>query len=196
MQVRAIMEASLNLKRRGIKARPEIMIPLTSTVNELKMQVYFAEEEIREVFTAYGDSVEYKVGTMIEIPRAAIISDQLAEYVQFFSYGTNDLTQMTFGYSRDDAGKFLPVYFEEGILKENPFEVLDQEGVGHLVAMSAEKGREANKNLTLGICGEHGGEPKSVAFCNRIGLDYVSCSPYRVPIAMVAAAKASITENR
>jgi pyruvate,orthophosphate dikinase len=194
MQVRAIMEAALNLKNRGIKAIPEIMIPLTSSVNELKMQIRIAEEEIQAVFAAYGDEVDYKIGTMIEIPRAAIIADQLAEHVQFFSFGTNDLTQMTFGFSRDDAGKFLPIYLDQGILKESPFEVLDQEGVGHLVAMGLEKGRKTNHKLVVGICGEHGGEPKSVAFCHNIGMDYVSCSPYRVPIARVAAAKAGISE--
>ncbi len=192
MQARAIIEAALNLKARGINARPEIMIPLTGTLKELQLQENIVRATIKTVFEERGETIEHMVGTMIEIPRAALIADEMAKSAEFFSFGTNDLTQMTFGYSRDDAGKFLPIYIEKGILKVDPFEVLDQEGVGQLVEMACKKGRSTRPNLKLGICGEHGGEPSSVEFCHRTGLDYVSCSPYRVPIARLAAALAAL----
>ncbi len=192
MQARAIIEAAVNLKQKGIDARPEIMVPLIGTVKELKMQADIIHETAKKVFEEKGTECEYLVGTMIEIPRAALTADQVAEVAEFFSFGTNDLTQMTFGYSRDDAGKFLPVYLEKGILKNDPFQILDQEGVGQLVKMGVDRGRSVKPNLKIGICGEHGGEPSSVMFCDSVGMDYVSCSPYRVPIARVAAAQANI----
>ncbi|NOX45817.1 MAG: pyruvate, phosphate dikinase [Chlorobi bacterium] len=194
MQTRAIIEAALNLKERGVVAKPEIMIPLTGTYAEMKMQEDLVRNTIATVFKERDNSIEFLVGTMIEIPRAALIADKIAESAEFFSFGTNDLTQMTFGYSRDDAGKFLPIYIEKGILKYDPFEVLDQEGVGQLVEMACKKGKQTRPNIKLGICGEHGGEPSSVEFCHRTGLDYVSCSPYRVPIARLAAAQAAIRD--
>lgn len=192
MQARAIIEAAVNLKVKGVDARPEIMIPLVGTLKELKMQTEIVHATAKKVFAEKGATIDYLVGTMIEVPRAALTADQIAENAQFFSFGTNDLTQMTFGYSRDDAGKFLPIYIEKGILKNDPFQILDQEGVGQLVRMGVEKGRSVKPNLKVGICGEHGGEPSSVKFCDSVGMDYVSCSPYRVPIARVAAAQANI----
>lgn len=192
MQARAIIEAAVNLRQKGVDARPEIMVPLIGTVKELKLQADIINATAKKVFEEKGTEVDYLVGTMIEIPRAAVTADQIAEVAEFFSFGTNDLTQMTFGYSRDDAGKFLPVYIEKGILKNDPFQVLDQEGVGQLVKMGVEKGRSVKENLKVGICGEHGGEPSSVMFCDSVGMDYVSCSPYRVPIARVAAALATL----
>jgi pyruvate,orthophosphate dikinase len=195
MQARAIIEAALNLKARGIKAVPEIMVPLIGTLKEFEEQEKIIRATADKVFEEMNDTIDYLVGTMIEIPRAALTADKIAQKAEFFSFGTNDLTQMAFGYSRDDAGKFLPVYLEKGILTVDPFEVLDQEGVGQLVVMGTEKGRSVNPKLKVGICGEHGGEPKSVEFCHHTGLDYVSCSPYRVPIARVAAAQAVIRGN-
>ncbi len=192
MQARAIIEAACNLKQRGLDPRPEIMVPLVGTIKELKQQAEIIRRVAAQVFEEKGVKVEYKVGTMIEIPRAAITADQIAEVAEFFSFGTNDLTQMTFGYSRDDAGKFLPEYIKKGILKTDPFAVLDQEGVGRLVEMGVKLGRKTNPNLKVGICGEHGGEPSSVIFCDSVGMNYVSCSPFRVPIARVAAAQAAI----
>jgi len=192
MQARAIIEAAVNLKQKGVDARPEIMVPLIGTVKELKLQADIIHETAQKVFEEKGAKVDYLVGTMIEVPRAAVTADKVAEVAEFFSFGTNDLTQMTFGYSRDDAGKFLPVYIEKGILKNDPFQILDQEGVGQLVQMGVDKGRSVKSDLKVGICGEHGGEPSSVMFCNSVGMDYVSCSPYRVPIARVAAAQANI----
>jgi pyruvate,orthophosphate dikinase len=192
MQTRAIIEAALNLKKKGITAKPEIMIPLTGTLTEMQMQEKIVRDTIAAVFKERNDSIDHLVGTMIEIPRAALVADKIAESAEFFSFGTNDLTQMTFGYSRDDAGKFLPVYLQKGILKNDPFQVLDQEGVGQLVEMACKRGRQTRPKLKLGICGEHGGEPSSVEFCHRTGLDYVSCSPYRVPIARLAAAQANV----
>ena len=168
------------------------MIPLIGTVKEFKMQEELVRKVAEEVFAEKGDKIDYLVGTMIEIPRAALVADKIAEVAEFFSFGTNDLTQMGFGYSRDDAGKFLPIYIQKGILKADPFQVLDQEGIGQLVEMGTTKGRAGNPKLKVGICGEHGGDPASVKFCDRVGLDYVSCSPYRVPIARLAAAQASI----
>ncbi len=196
MQSRAIIEAALDLKARKIDAHPEIMIPLTGTLAEMKMQEQIVRATIEKVFEERGQSIDYMVGTMIEVPRAALTADEIAKSAEFFSFGTNDLTQMTFGYSRDDAGKFLPIYIEKGILKNDPFQVLDQEGVGQLVEMAVKKGRKTRKKIKLGICGEHGGEPSSIEFCHRAGLNYVSCSPYRVPIARLAAAQANIMNKR
>ncbi len=195
MQTRAIIEAALNLKQKGVNAHPEIMIPLTGTYEEMKMQEDIVRDTIKKIFAERNDKIDHLVGTMIEIPRAALTADKIAESAEFFSFGTNDLTQMTFGYSRDDAGKFLPIYIEKGILKNDPFEVLDQVGVGQLVEMACKKGRQTRPGIKLGICGEHGGEPSSIEFCHRTGLDYVSCSPYRVPIARLAAAQATIRET-
>ncbi len=192
MQARAIIEASVNLTQRGIDARPEIMVPLIGTVKELKMQTDIIHATADKVFTEKGLKCNYLVGTMIEIPRAALTADKVAEVADFFSFGTNDLTQMAFGYSRDDAGKFLPVYVEKGILKNDPFQVLDQEGVGQIIEMGVTKGRSTKSDLKIGICGEHGGEPSSVMFCDSMGMDYVSCSPYRVPIARIATAQANL----
>ncbi|WP_242132042.1 pyruvate, phosphate dikinase [Aestuariivivens marinum] len=192
MQTRAIIEAALNLKERGIICKPEIMIPLIGTVKEFEAQEQVIRGTADTVFEERNDTVEYLVGTMIEVPRAALMADLIAEKADFFSFGTNDLTQMTFGYSRDDVGKFLPIYIEKGILKVDPFEVLDQEGVGQLVKLGTERGRNAKPNLKVGICGEHGGEPSSVEFCYNTGMDYVSCSPYRVPIARLVSAQAAI----
>ncbi len=193
MQTRAIIEAALNLKEKGIAVIPEIMVPLVGTVKEFVAQEQVIRSTAQKVFKERKDTVEYLVGTMIEIPRAALMADRIAEHADFFSFGTNDLTQMTYGYSRDDAGSFLEIYLKEGILTSDPFEVLDQEGVGQLVRMGTERGRNVKSDLKVGICGEHGGEPSSVEFCNRIGLNYVSCSPFRVPIARVAAAQAAIS---
>ncbi|MGM0573804.1 MAG: putative PEP-binding protein, partial [Bacteroidota bacterium] len=195
MQTRAIIEAALNLKKKGIKAIPEIMIPLTGTHQEMILQEKIVRDTIKTVFEEYGDSIDHLVGTMIEIPRATLIADRIAENAEFFSFGTNDLTQMTFGYSRDDAGRFLPIYLEKGLLANDPFQVLDQEGVGQLVEMGVERGRKGRPDLKIGICGEHGGEPSSVEFCHRVGMDYVSCSPFRVPIARLAAAQAVVREK-
>jgi pyruvate,orthophosphate dikinase len=170
-------------------------VPLIGTEAEYIAQEDIIRATVEKVFEERNDRIEYLVGTMIEIPRAALTADLIARRAEFFSFGTNDLTQMAFGYSRDDAGKFLPIYIEKGILKVDPFEVLDQEGVGQLVTMGIEKGRQTKPSLKIGICGEHGGEPTSVEFCYRSGMDYVSCSPFRVPIARLAAAQASIREN-
>ncbi len=194
MQARAIIEAALNVKNRGISVHPEIMIPLVGTLKEIQNQADVINTTAAKVFEERGESVPYKVGTMIEVPRAALTADQIATVADFFSFGTNDLTQMTFGYSRDDAPKFLKFYKEHGIIKTDPFEVLDQEGVGQLVRMGVEKGRATKPELKVGICGEHGGEPSSVKFCAKLGMNYVSCSPYRVPIARVAAAQAALEE--
>jgi pyruvate,orthophosphate dikinase len=192
MQARAIIEAAVNLTKKGVDARPEIMVPLIGTVKEYKMQADIIHATAAKVFAEKGAKCDYLVGTMIEIPRAALTADLIAKEAEFFSFGTNDLTQMTFGYSRDDAGKFLPVYIEKGILKNDPFQILDQEGVGQVIKIGVEKGRSVKPNLKVGICGEHGGEPSSVMFCDSVGMDYVSCSPYRVPIARVAAAQANL----
>ncbi len=194
MQARAIIEAALNVKNRGISVHPEIMIPLVGTLKEIQNQADVINTTAAKVFEERGESVPYKVGTMIEVPRAALTADQIATVADFFSFGTNDLTQMTFGYSCDDAPKFLKFYKEHGIIKTDPFEVLDQEGVGQLVRMGVEKGRATKPELKVGICGEHGGEPSSVKFCAKLGMNYVSCSPYRVPIARVAAAQAALEE--
>lgn len=192
MQARAIIEAALNLKSKGIDARPEIMVPLVGTIKEFEIQAEIIHKTAQKVFEERNDSIHYQVGTMIEIPRAALTAELIAREADFFSFGTNDLTQMTFGYSRDDAGSFLPIYINKGILKNDPFQVLDQDGVGLLVKMGTEKGRSAKPDLKVGICGEHGGEPSSVEFCHNVGMNYVSCSPFRVPIARLAAAQAAI----
>ena len=192
MQARAILEAALACKARGIEVHPEIMVPLVGTLKELQNQADVINTTAAKVFEEKGDSIQYKVGTMIEVPRAALTANEIAQVADFFSFGTNDLTQMTFGYSRDDAPKFLKFYKEHGIIKTDPFEVLDQAGVGQLVRMGVEKGRATNPDLKIGICGEHGGEPSSVIFCAKLGMNYVSCSPFRVPIARVAAAQAAI----
>ena len=194
MQARAIIEAAIDCKEKGIDVHPEIMVPLVGVVKELEMQSEIIRRTAEKVFAERGTSVAYKIGTMIEVPRAALVADKIAEYADFFSFGTNDLTQMTFGYSRDDAPKFLKYYKELGIIKTDPFEVLDQEGVGQLVEMGTKKGRSTKAGLKVGICGEHGGEPSSVKFCAKLGMNYVSCSPFRVPIARVAAAQAAIEE--
>jgi pyruvate,orthophosphate dikinase len=195
MQARAIIEAAMNLKAKGIDARPEIMVPLVGTVAELKNQTEIIRSVAEKVFTEKGDRIDYLVGTMIEIPRAALTADHIAAEADFFSFGTNDLTQMTLGYSRDDAGKFLPDYLSRGILKQDPFQVLDQNGVGLLVEIGVNRGRQTKPELKVGICGEHGGEPSSVEFCDKVGMNYVSCSPYRVPIARLAAAQAHIKHS-
>jgi pyruvate,orthophosphate dikinase len=193
MQTRAIMEAACNVAQEGVDVHPEIMIPLTSDVNELRIEREKLEKVAKEVMAEKDIEVDSKIGTMIEIPRAAITADKVAEYADFFSFGTNDLTQMTYGISRDDAeGKFLLDYVDRGILPSNPFEVLDRDGVGVLMKMCVEKGRATKPGLEVGICGEHGGEPSSVEFCHIIGLNYVSCSPFRVPIARLAAAQAAL----
>lgn len=192
MQTRAVFEAAIEMKKNGKSVEPEVMIPLVSTVEEFVAQKNVFDKTAQKVFSEQNDKVDYKLGTMIEIPRAAITADKIAKEAGFFSFGTNDLTQMTFGYSRDDAGKFLDDYLETGILKEDPFKSLDQEGVGALVSMATQKGREQKEQLKIGICGEHGGDPSSVQFCYSLGFDYVSCSPYRVPIAKLSAARARL----
>ena len=196
MQARAIIQAAIHCHEDGIKVVPEIMIPLSSDAKELKTVKETVREEIEKVFEEKGKKIDYLLGTMIEIPRAAITADEIAEITDFFSFGTNDLTQMTFGLSRDDAGKFLPKYIEKDILEKDPFQVLDQKGVGFLIETAVEKGRKTNQDLHIGICGEHGGEPNTVKYLYKVGLDYVSCSPFRVPIAKLAAAQASIENPR
>jgi pyruvate,orthophosphate dikinase len=195
MQARAIFKAAAAVQKRGIKVHPEVMIPLVGDLNELKAQADLVKGVARQVSGETGEQFEYMVGTMIELPRAALTADKIAQEAEFFSYGTNDLTQTTFGMSRDDAGRFLPLYVERKMLKEDPFQVLDQGGVGQLVQIGTERGRATRPNLKVGICGEHGGEPSSVAFCHKIGLNYVSCSPYRVPIARLSAARAALGDT-
>ena len=194
MQARAIFEAACETVKEGFKVKPEIMIPLVSDVKELKLQKDIVDAVAKAVFAEKKMKVPYLVGTMIELPRAALVADKIATLAEFFSFGTNDLTQTTFGLSRDDAGMFLPKYIEREILAGDPFEALDQEGVGQLVEMGVVKGRSTRPDLKIGICGEHGGEPSSVEFCHRAGLNYVSCSPFRVPIARLAAARAVVKE--
>jgi len=192
MQTRAILEAALLLQSRGITTLPEIMIPLTSMTAELEAQTEVIRKTASQIFEERGKTVPYRIGTMIEIPRAVLIAGQIAPLVDFFSFGTNDLTQMTYGFSRDDIGKFLPVYLEKGILTSDPFQTIDQAGVGKLVEVGLRHGKAANPGLKVGVCGEHGGDPASIMFFNRIGLDTVSCSPYRVPIARLVAAQAAL----
>jgi pyruvate,orthophosphate dikinase len=178
--------------RRGIRVRPEIMIPLVSTVKEFENQRAVIEDVAARVLGGMGEKISYLIGTMIELPRAALTAAEIARSAEFFSFGTNDLTQTTMGLSRDDAGRFLPSYIDRGIFADDPFQVLDTEGVGRLVRIAVEEGRKVRPDIKLGICGEHGGEPRSIAFCHSLGLDYVSCSPFRVPIARLAAAHAAL----
>jgi pyruvate,orthophosphate dikinase len=193
MQVRAIFEAACELRARGIDARPDVMIPGVGTKEEMQVTRDAAKAVADEILARHGVEMPYRIGTMIELPRACIVAGELAAFAEFFSFGTNDLTQTTFGYSRDDAeGSFIPVYLEKRILKEDPFQVLDRQGVGRLMEQAVKAGRSARADLKIGICGEHGGEPSSIAFCDRLGLNYVSCSPYRVPIARLAAAQSAI----
>jgi pyruvate,orthophosphate dikinase len=194
MQARAVFEAAANVRRDRIPVRPEIMIPLVGHVRELQLQVALVRQVAAEVMRERGMRFGYLVGTMIEVPRGALTADEIAEAAEFFSFGTNDLTQTTLGVSRDDAARFLGPYVDDfEIYARDPFEALDQTGVGQLIETAVEKGRRTKRDLKLGICGEHGGEPTSVAFCHQLGLDYVSCSPYRVPIARLAAAQAALT---
>ena len=195
MQARAIFEAAVNVAKKGIKVLPEVMIPLVATLKEMANQGAIVRRVAEEVFKEKSMKVDYMVGTMIELPRAALVADEIAKEAEFFSFGTNDLTQTTFGFSRDDVNKILPTYLAEGILKQDPFAALDQEGVGQLVKMATERGRKTRPTLKVGICGEHGGEPSSVEFCYRVGLNYVSCSPFRVLTARLAAAQAAATET-
>ena len=194
MQTRAILSAACELKKEGKDPKPEIMVPLIGILYELKQQKEIIQKTAKEVFAEYGVEIEFEIGTMIEIPRAALTADRIATEAEYFSFGTNDLTQMTFGYSRDDIASFLPAYLDKKILKVDPFQVLDQNGVGQLIKMAVEKGRGVRQNLRCGICGEHGGEPSSVKFCAKIGMNYASCSPFRVPIARLAAAQAAVEE--
>ena len=196
MQTRAILGACLDLKKEGVETHPEIMVPLVGVVEEFKQQARVIRETAETLFKEQGDRVDFLVGTMIEIPRAALTADEIAKEADFFSFGTNDLTQMTFGYSRDDVNTFLPIYLDKKIIKVDPFQQIDQSGVGLLVEMGAQKGRSAKPTIKLGICGEHGGDPSSVAFCHRVGLNYVSCSPFRVPIARLAAARAAVEDKK
>jgi len=196
MQARAIFEAAVRVSRRGIEVFPEIMVPLVADVAELRHQRAVIERAAESVMGVMGESIPYMIGTMIELPRAALTADEIAAEADFFSFGTNDLTQTTFGLSRDDSGRFLPHYIDHGILSEDPFQVLDRRGVGKLITWAVREGRNTRPGLKMGICGEHGGEPQSVAFCHTAGLDYVSCSPYRVPIARLAAAQAALTDRR
>ena len=193
MQTRAVMEAAIEVKaEKGYDIIPEIMIPLVGEKKELKFVKDVVVETAEQVKAEKGSDMQYHIGTMIEIPRAALLADEIAEEAEFFSFGTNDLTQMTFGFSRDDAGKFLDAYYKAKIYESDPFARLDQNGVGQLVAMAVEKGRQVRPDIKLGICGEHGGDPSSIEFCHKNGLNYVSCSPFRVPIARLAAAQAAI----
>jgi len=195
MQARAIFEAAVAVAKDGVKVYPEVMIPLTATLKEMQNQAEIVNRVAKEVFAEKERTVEYMVGTMIELPRAALIADEIAKEAQFFSFGTNDLTQTTWGFSRDDVNKILPTYLELGIIKQDPFNALDQDGVGQLVKLATERGRKTRSNLKVGICGEHGGEPSSVEFCYRTGLNYVSCSPFRVLTARLAAAQAAAGEK-
>jgi len=195
MQCRAIFEAAVKVQKEGKTVKPEIMIPLVGVPRELQEQKAIVDRVAQDVFSKAGVKVEYMTGTMIELPRASVVADQIAETAEFFSFGTNDLTQTTFGFSRDDAGKIIADYISKGILKSDPFQELDREGVGALVKMGIEKGRATRPKLKIGICGEHGGDPSSVEFCDQVGLDYVSCSPYRVPIARLAAAQAVVARK-
>jgi pyruvate,orthophosphate dikinase len=192
MQVRAIMEAAIKVSKLGTTVFPEIMIPLIADAKELEILMGEARTEINTVFKEMGKKIKYKMGTMLELPRACITADEVAKVAEFFSFGTNDLTQTTFGLSRDDAGKFLPMYEARGIFPRDPFVSLDRKGVGFLVEHAVKLGKESNKNLHCGICGEHGGEPSSIEFCHLAGLDYISCSPFRVPIARLSAAQSAI----
>jgi pyruvate,orthophosphate dikinase len=195
MQARAIIEAACQVAKEGKSVIPEIMIPLVGSRKELALQKEIVDRVAGEVFAKNGTKVRYMVGTMIELPRAALVADEIAKEAEFFSFGTNDLTQTTYGFSRDDSGKFLEAYTKQGVLEHDPFAVLDRAGVGQLIQITKERGRKANPKLEVGICGEHGGDPSSVEFCHQVGLDYVSCSPYRVPIARLAAAQAALGDT-
>jgi pyruvate,orthophosphate dikinase len=195
MQARAIFEAACAVALRKGRVQPEVMIPLVANVVEFRKQALIVRQVAEEVFREKQITVPYLLGTMIELPRAALTADEIAREAQFFSFGTNDLTQTAWGLSRDDAGRFLPYYLEHGIVEDDPFQVLDQNGVGKLIEMACQLGRKTRADLKLGICGEHGGEPKSVGFCDRLGMNYVSCSPFRVPIARLAAAQSSLAER-
>jgi pyruvate,orthophosphate dikinase len=194
MQARAIFEAAGRVAGRGKKVTVEVMVPLVAHVEEFRRQAEIIRRVAQEVFHGEGRAVPYLVGTMIEVPRAALTADDIAKEAEFFSFGTNDMTQMTFGLSRDDAGRFLPLYVERGILAEDPFQVLDQDGVGKLIELAVRLGRATRQDLKIGICGEHGGEPSSVKFCHHVGMNYVSCSPFRLAIARLAAAQAALEE--
>jgi pyruvate,orthophosphate dikinase len=196
MQVEAIFRAAASVQKKKTKVEPEVMIPLVGTVQELDILRELTVKTAQRIMERTDEKITYLVGTMIEIPRAALVADKIAEVAQFFSFGTNDLTQLTFGYSRDDAGVFLPDYINKGVLEKDPFQILDQNGVGQLVQIGIERGRSSSKNLKIGICGEHGGEPSSVEYCHRVGMNYVSCSPFRIPIARLAAAQAAIREDQ
>ncbi len=197
MQAHAIVEAAVNVTAKsGNAVLPEVMIPLVGTAKELELMRVVVDNAAKDVFADKGSSLEYIVGTMIELPRAALTADKIAEHADFFSFGTNDLTQTALGMSRDDASSFLPYYTEKGIYERDPFVSIDVEGVGTLVDIAQEKGRSVNADIKLGICGEHGGDPASIAFCEKVGLNYVSCSPYRVPIARLAAAQASVRSGQ
>ena len=192
MQVRAIMEAACTAAAEGVTVEPEIMIPLTGTIGEMRLTYAQTKRVADGIIAEMGVAVKYFIGTMIEVPRAALIAGEIARTAEFFSFGTNDLTQLTFGYSRDDVAKFLPEYLQKGLLPNDPFSVLDQEGVGELIRIGIERGRRARPDLKVGICGEHGGEPASVEFCHKVGMTYVSCSPFMIPIARLSAAQARI----
>ena len=196
MQTQAILGAAIELKKEGYDPHPEIMVPLTGILYEFEAQEKVIRDAAAALFEKEGMEIPFKVGTMIEIPRAALTANRIASRAEYFSFGTNDLTQMTFGYSRDDIASFLPVYLEKKILKVDPFQVLDQNGVGQLIEMAVDKGRSVRPDLKCGICGEHGGEPSSVKFCHKVGLNYVSCSPFRVPIARLAAAQAAVEDMK
>lgn len=195
MQTEAVISAACELKKEGVDARPEIMIPLVGFKSELDFNADIVRKVAKATMEKYGVEVEYKLGTMIEVPRGAVTADKVAETAEFFSFGTNDLTQMGLGFSRDDAGKFIKDYVNKNIFEKDPFQTLDQEGVGELVKIAVEKGRATRPEIKLGICGEHGGDPASIDFCHRVGLTYVSCSPYRVPIARLAAAHAALKQG-
>lgn len=196
MQIKAIIEAAINVNREGMNIVPEIMIPLIGDSKELKFVKEIITKTADNIIVSSGESLNYHVGTMIEIPRACLIADKIAEDAEFFSFGTNDLTQLTFGFSRDDAGKFLKSYYEKNIYEFDPFAKIDQVGVGKLVKMAVDLGKQTRPNIKLGICGEHGGNPETIEFCHKIGLSYVSCSPYRVPIARLSAAQAAIKNEK
>ena len=195
MQARAIFEAAVDAENKGVKTHAEVMIPLVATVKEMENQGAIVRRVADEVFKEKGKTVHYLVGTMIELPRAALVADEIAKEAEFFSFGTNDLTQTTFGFSRDDINKFLPIYLDEGILKQDPFQVIDRDGVGELIRIGIERGRKTRPHLKVGICGEHGGDPSSVEFCHAVGMDYVACSPFRVLTARLAAAQAGASDK-
>jgi pyruvate, orthophosphate dikinase len=196
MQTRAILEAALELREEGVEAKPEIMVPLVGNVNEFTHQKSVILAEAERVFLAFNQRIDFEIGTMIEVPRAALTANEIADEADFFSFGTNDLTQMTLGYSRDDAASFIPYYLEEGILMDDPFQTIDKEGVGQLIHMAKELGRISNPTLKMGICGEHGGDPRSIDLCHELGLNYVSCSPFRVPVAHLAVAQAALKQAK